>query len=36
VVRFAPPLGTPLELLQWAAGQVREVLAEMEALAEAS
>jgi ornithine--oxo-acid transaminase len=36
VVRLAPPLGIGTELLQWAVVQVREVLAEMEQLAEAS
>ena len=29
VVRLAPPLAIPLELLQWALEQIREVLAEM-------
>ena len=36
VVRLAPPLGIPAELLEWAVGQLREVLAEMEAVARAS
>jgi len=36
VVRLAPPLAIPDELLDWAAGQLAEVLAEMEALARAS
>lgn len=36
VVRLAPPLGIGMELLQWAVVQVREVLTEMEQLAEAS
>jgi ornithine--oxo-acid transaminase len=36
VVRFAPPLSVPRPLLEWAATQLSEVLAEMEALAHAS
>jgi ornithine--oxo-acid transaminase len=36
VVRLAPPLAIPQELLEWAVIQVREVLAEMEQLARAS
>ena len=36
VVRLAPPLAIPGELLDWAAEQLAEVLAEMEALARAS
>jgi ornithine--oxo-acid transaminase len=35
VVRFAPPLAIPRELLEWAAGQVGEVLAELAAPAHA-
>ncbi len=36
VVRLAPPLAIPDELLDWAAGQLAEVLAQMEAVAQAS
>jgi ornithine--oxo-acid transaminase len=36
VVRLAPPLAIPRDLLEWALDQIREVIAEMEALARAS
>ncbi len=36
VVRLAPPLAIPMEQLRWAADLISDVLAEMEALAEAS
>jgi len=36
VVRLAPPLAIPHALLEWALEQIREVLAEMDALARAS
>jgi len=36
VVRLAPPLAIPQALLEWALEQIREVLAEMNALAHAS
>jgi ornithine--oxo-acid transaminase len=36
VVRLAPPLAIPQALLEWALEQVRETLAEMDALAQAS
>ena len=36
VVRLAPPLAIPQALLEWALEQIREVLAEMDALAQAS
>jgi ornithine--oxo-acid transaminase len=36
VVRLAPPLAIPMDELRWAADLIRDVLAEMETLAEAS
>jgi ornithine--oxo-acid transaminase len=36
VVRLAPPLAIPRDLLAWAVEQIREVIAEMDALARAS
>ncbi len=36
VVRLAPPLGIPMELLRWAVGELADVLAEMAAPATAS
>jgi ornithine--oxo-acid transaminase len=36
VVRLAPPLAIPMKELRWAADLIRDVLAEMETLAEAS